>query len=178
MGDGRRLIRCDLHVHSRHSGAATLPVLRHLARECYSEPRAVYEVARERGMDLVTLTDHDTIAGALELEALPGTFVSEELTCFAPSGGELHLGVFDIRERDHHVLQARRRALESLSAYAAERRIPVCLNHPFSALTGRREDGEIEAGLRGATHVETLNGMMSAGSNERAQSAARRARLG
>ena len=41
MGDAERLMRCDLHVHSRHSGAATLPVLRHVARECYSEPRAV-----------------------------------------------------------------------------------------------------------------------------------------
>src|SRR5262245_45729854 len=178
MGDAGRLMRCDLYVHSRHSGAATLPVLRHLTRECYSEPRAVYEAARARGMDLVTLTDHDTIAGALELEALSGTFVSEEVTCFAPSGGELHLGVFDIRERDHEALQARRRDLEALFAYTAERRIPVCLNHPFSALTGRREDGELAAALRGATHIETLNGMMSAGSNERAQSAAHRARLG
>jgi predicted metal-dependent phosphoesterase TrpH len=169
-------MRCDLHVHSRHSGPATLPVLRHLARECYSEPRAVYEVARARGMDLVTLSDHDTIAGALELEALPGTFVSEEVTCFAPSGGELHFGVFDIRERDHDALQARRRDLEAFFAHAAERRIPVCLNHPFSALTGRRADGDLPSALRGATHVETQNGMMSAASNERAQAAARRAR--
>src|SRR5713101_2394677 len=177
MGDAERLMRCDLHVHSRHSGAATLPVLRHVTRECYSEPRAVYEVARERGMDLVTLSDHDTIAGALELEALPGTFVSEEVTCFAPSGGELHFGVFDIRQRDHEALQARRRDLEAFFAWTAERGIPVCLNHPFSALTGRREHGDLASALRGATHVETLNGMMSAASNEYARAATRQARL-
>ena len=177
MGDAERLMRCDLHVHSRYSGAATVPVLRHLTRECYSEPRAVYEAARGRGMDLVTLSDHDTIAGALELEALPGTFVSEEVTCFAPSGGELHLGVFDIRERDHEALRARRRDLEAFFAYAAERSIPVCLNHPFSALTGRREHDDLAHALRGASHLETLNGMMSAGSNERARAAARGARL-
>ena len=31
-------------------------------------------------MDFVTITDHDTIDGALELADLPDTFVSEELT--------------------------------------------------------------------------------------------------
>ena len=64
-------MRCDLHVHSRHSGAVDLPLLRHVGYECYSEPRAVYDRARRRGMDLVTLTDHDSIDGALELLSLP-----------------------------------------------------------------------------------------------------------
>jgi hypothetical protein len=31
-------MRCDLHVHSWHSRAADLPVLRHVGRECYSQP--------------------------------------------------------------------------------------------------------------------------------------------
>jgi predicted metal-dependent phosphoesterase TrpH len=177
MGEAARLMRCDLHVHSRYSGAATVPVLRHLTRECYSEPAEVYAVARGRGMDLVTLSDHDTIAGGCEIESLPGTFLSEEVTCFAPSGGELHLGVFDIRERDHDALQSRRRDLESFFAYTAERRIPVCLNHPFSALTGRRGDDDLARALGGATHLEALNGMMSPGSNHRAWTVARRARL-
>ena len=64
-------MRCDLHVHSKHSGPADLPMLRHVGRESYSEPLAVYDTALARGMDLVTLTDHDTIAGALELRHLP-----------------------------------------------------------------------------------------------------------
>jgi len=58
-------MRCDLHVHSWYSGHGDVPVLEHLGRECYSDPLAVYETARRRGMDLVTLTDHDTIEGAL-----------------------------------------------------------------------------------------------------------------
>src|SRR5262249_33283731 len=89
----------------------------------------------------------------------------------------LHLGVFDIRERDHLALQARKRDLEALFAYTAERGIPVCLNHPFSALTGRRADGDLDVALGGATLVETLNGMMSAGSNQRAHAAARQAHV-
>jgi len=37
------LMRCDLHV------------LKHIGRECYSEPGALYEQARRRGMDLFAL---------------------------------------------------------------------------------------------------------------------------
>ena len=55
-------MRCDLHVHSARSGAATVPVLGRVADESYAEPAAVYEALRAKGMDLVTLTDHDTIA--------------------------------------------------------------------------------------------------------------------
>ena len=45
-----RVMRADLHVHSYHSGYAShLRFLR--ARDCYSEPEAVYRVAKARGMD-------------------------------------------------------------------------------------------------------------------------------
>src|SRR5437899_4467669 len=76
----KELMRCDLHVHSWYSGPADLPVLKHIGRECYSEPAAVYEQAIRRGMDLVTLTDHDSIEGALAIASRPNTFVSEEVT--------------------------------------------------------------------------------------------------
>jgi predicted metal-dependent phosphoesterase TrpH len=89
-------MRCDLHVHSKHSGAADLPVLRHVGRESYSEPLAVYERAMARGMDLVTLTDHDTLAGGLELRHLPNVFVSEEVTVHLPGERQLHVNVFDL----------------------------------------------------------------------------------
>src|ERR687897_104719 len=85
-GVEQSLMRCDLHVHSRRSGPVDLPGLGRFADESYSEPRAVYEAARRRGMDLVTLTDHDTIAGALEIAHLPGTFLSEEVSCVLPGG--------------------------------------------------------------------------------------------
>jgi len=177
MIDGGRILRCDLHVHSRHSGPATVPGLRHLVRECYAEPWEVRYAARDRGMDLVTLTDHDSITGALELAGLPDAFVSEEVTCLVPGGRELHLGAYDITETQHEALQARRRDLEALFAYAAEQHIPVCVNHPFSALTGRREDADLPLAFRGATHLEVRNGMMSALSNDYARAAGRRTRL-
>jgi predicted metal-dependent phosphoesterase TrpH len=165
-------MRADLHVHSRHSGRTSLPLLGRVAQECYAEPRAVYDQALRRGMDLVTLTDHDSIEGALEIAALPGTFMGEEVTCGLPGGRELHLGVFDFQERQHQEIQSRRRDAEALFAYLAEQRLPVVANHLFSALTGRRAVADLHLALRHATHVETLNGALPASSNAWARGAA------
>ena len=41
---------------------------------------AVYQQARRRGMDFVTLTDHDTIAGVLRIAHRADVMVGEELT--------------------------------------------------------------------------------------------------
>jgi len=61
-----RMGRADLHVHSRHSKVAgSLRFLR--SRDCYSSPLDVYLVAKRRGMDVVTITDHDSIDGWREL---------------------------------------------------------------------------------------------------------------
>lgn len=159
-------MRCDLHVHTLCSGWVNLPLLRHLGRECYSTPEEIYRTARRRGMDLVTISDHDTIEGALAIAGLPGTFVSEEVSCEVPGGRVLHLGVFDIAERQHERISRLRRDPEALFAYLAEERIPFCVNHIFSPLTGRREVGDFHLALGHVPLVETLNGMMPRSTNE------------
>ena len=171
-------MRCDLHVHSRHSGAADLGPLGLLADESYSDPRAVYGEARRRGMDLVTLTDHNTIAGAVEIAPLPRTFASEEVSCLLPGGRQLHLGVFDITEAQHEVIARRRTDAEALFAFLAEQRIPAAVNHLFSALTGRRETADLHHALSNATLVEARNGMMSEAVNACAARAARAGKKG
>jgi predicted metal-dependent phosphoesterase TrpH len=170
-------MRCDLHVHSRFSGRCTVPVLRRFVDECYAEPEQVFATARRRGMDLVTLTDHDTITGVLALAGRPETFVSEEVTCELGGGRSLHLGVYDLSEGQHEAIARRRTDAESLFAYLAEQRLPVALNHPFSALTGPRETADLERAFRAATLVESRNGMLPPSTNGFAQSAAERAGL-
>jgi len=170
-------MRCDLHVHSKCSGAADLPLLRHLSRESYSEPLDIYWTELQRGMDLVTITDHDTIEGALQIAHLPHVFISEEVTCRLPTGTELHLGVFDIDDRRHSRIQAICDDAEALFAYLAEEDLPFCVNHPFSPLTGRREASDLPFAFGHARSVEALNGMMPAASNEGARAAARVAGL-
>ncbi len=166
-------MRCDLHLHSRHSGPADPAPLGAVALESYSDPRALYGLARRRGMDLVTLTDHDAIDGGLEIASLPGTFLSEEVTCTLPGGRQVHLGVFGIDEARHAGIARRRQDGEALLAYLAEQRVPACLNHPFSALTGPRETADLLWAMARLPLVEGLNGAMSERVNAAAGQTAR-----
>lgn len=166
-------MRCDLHVHTLHSGPVDLPGLRHLSRECYSEPMEVYETAKGRGMDLVTITDHDTVEGALELAHLPDFIVGEEVTLELGGNRQIHLGVWDLDGKRHDQLQARRRDPESLFAWLAEQRLPACVNHPFSPLTGARDTVDFHLAFGGLNLLETQNGMMPRATNEFAHRASR-----
>jgi predicted metal-dependent phosphoesterase TrpH len=128
-----------MHVHSYYSGPCTTPVVSKICRESYSDPEAVYSRLAERGMNLFTLTDHDSIEGSEGLRGHPDFFLSEELTCRMPSGTEVHVGVYDFHERQHEQLQRRRKDLVSLLMYLTERRLFFSINHVFSSLTGPRE---------------------------------------
>ena len=132
-------MKCDMHVHSYFSGACTTPFMRAFCRESYSDPREVHALLKHRGMDLFTLTDHDSIEGAETLRREPNFFLSEELTCRMPSGTEVHIGVYDFHERQHVQLLQRRNDLVALLMYLTERRIFFSINHVFSSVTGRRE---------------------------------------
>jgi predicted metal-dependent phosphoesterase TrpH len=60
--------RADLHVHSKYSDRPSEWILRRIgAPECYTEPKVVYETAKRRGMQFVTISDHNCISGALEI---------------------------------------------------------------------------------------------------------------
>src|SRR6476661_890064 len=106
-------MRCDLHVHTDRSGMCTVPVLSRVCRESYNDPLAVYQQLKRQGMDLVTVTDHDSIDAAEALRCFPDFFLSEEVTCATPAGGSVHIGVYDIADRDHLEMERRRADLES-----------------------------------------------------------------
>jgi predicted metal-dependent phosphoesterase TrpH len=125
--------RADLHVHSCHSRVTgNLRFLR--SRDCYSSPLDVYRTAKRRGMDIVTITDHDAIDGWRELldarpdatDVLPG----EEVSCRFPDDGiEVHLGVYGITEALHAELQPLRRNVFEVTARLRESRTFFALNH-------------------------------------------------
>jgi glycosyltransferase involved in cell wall biosynthesis/predicted metal-dependent phosphoesterase TrpH len=128
--------RCDMHVHSTASQLSKLGIQRSLhLPECATEPAEVYELAKRRGMDFVTITDHDTIDGALALAHLPDTFVSEELTAsFKGEPQAVHVLCYGITPADHEWLQAHREDVETCAAYLADRGIACALAHPFFAV--------------------------------------------
>jgi predicted metal-dependent phosphoesterase TrpH len=166
-------MRCDLHVHTRHSGMCTIPLLNRVCSESYSDPEAVYRMLKRRGMDLVTVTDHDSIDAAEQLRRYPDFFLSEEVTCVTPSGTEIHTGVYGIEERDHVELQRRRNDVPALAAYLDERKLFFSINHVFSSLTGRRTDLDFQLFQELFPAMETLNGQIPGINNSTAALLAR-----
>ncbi len=166
-------MKCDLHVHTKHSGMCNLPLLDRVCRECYNDPQAVYDTLKRRGMDLVTITDHDSIGAAESLRHYPDFFLSEEVTCITPSGTEIHVGVYGIEERHHTELQRRRKDVPSLAAYLREQRLFFSINHVFSSLTGRRTARDFQLFEEEFPAVETLNGQIPRPNNRSASRLAR-----
>jgi predicted metal-dependent phosphoesterase TrpH len=153
-------MKCDLHVHTRHSGKCSIPLLKRICRESYNDPEAVYQSLKRRGMDLVTVTDHDSIDAAESLRRYPDFFLSEEVSVEMPDGGEMHMGVYDINERQHMEIQRRRNDLTSLIVYLQEQGLFFSANHVFSSLTGRRTAADFDAFEQFFPAIETLNGCM------------------
>jgi glycosyltransferase involved in cell wall biosynthesis/predicted metal-dependent phosphoesterase TrpH len=128
--------RADMHVHSTASQLTKLGVQRSLQLpECATAPHEVYELAKRRGMDFVTITDHDTIAGALELSDLRDSFISEELTVwFKGEAQAVHVLCYGITPDDHDWLQAHRDDIEGCATYLHSHEITAALAHPFYAV--------------------------------------------
>src|SRR5579864_6719619 len=167
-------MRCDLHVHTRHSGMCTVPLLARICRESYNDPDAVYEALKHRGMDLVTITDHDSIDAVESLRKYPDFFLSEEVSAVSPSGTRLHIGVYDIREYHHREIQRRRDDLPSLIAYLGEQQLFFTINHVYSSLTGPRTESDFTLFARYFPGIEALNGQIPEICNRRASDLASR----
>jgi glycosyltransferase involved in cell wall biosynthesis/predicted metal-dependent phosphoesterase TrpH len=129
--------RVDLHCHSTASVVSKLGVQRALGLpECATPPEDVYELAKRRGMDFVTITDHDTIDGALELaERYDDAFVSEELTAwFRGEPQAVHILCWGITPDDHERLQDLAGDVEAVASELRIRAITCALAHPFYAV--------------------------------------------
>ena len=142
-----------------------VPWLSRFCRECYNEPLAVYETLKARGMDLVTVTDHNSIDAAEALRSKPDFFLSEEVTAVMPGGTAIHVGVYGINDRQHCEMQSRRGDVASLIAYLNEQRLTFSINHVFSSLTGRRMQRDFNYFAQRFPAVETLNGHMLRSAN-------------
>jgi glycosyltransferase involved in cell wall biosynthesis/predicted metal-dependent phosphoesterase TrpH len=135
--------RADLHCHSTASEESKLGVQRALGLpECATPPEEVYSLAKRRGMDFVTITDHDTIAGVMTIADRPDVFVSEELTAhFRGEPQAVHILCLGITPDDHDWLQAHSDDVEVVAHYLHEHahylhehEITCALAHPFYAV--------------------------------------------
>jgi glycosyltransferase involved in cell wall biosynthesis len=160
--------RADLHVHSKASNRPTEWILRQFgAPESFTEPREVYRLCRERGMDFVTLSDHDTIAGALEIAHLPGTFLSEEVTALFPEDGcEIHCLAVGITEAQHRDIQELRRNVYELRDYLVAQDVIHSVAHPLFRVNDRLTLAQLEKLLVLFNRFEALNGIHDRRAND------------
>ena len=83
-------------------------------------------------MSLVTISDHNTLDGALRIADRPGAFLSVEVTtCFPEDEMPLHVLVWNLSEEDHADLQPFRGSVYELVAFLGERGLAHGLAHPL-----------------------------------------------
>ena len=152
--------RCDIHVHSKHSDRPSEWYLDRIgAPESFTEPLEIYRLAKARGMDFVTISDHDSIAGALDIAHLPGTFLSsEETVTFPEDGCDLHILVLGVTEAQHRELQRRKRNLYDFRDYARSEGIVHVVAHPLFRVNDRLTLDHLEKVLVLFRLFEGVNG--------------------
>lgn len=162
------MARVDLHVHSKHSNQPTEWLLRQVgAPESFTEPKEIYRRCRERGMQFVTISDHDSIAGALEIQHLPGTFLSCEVTVEFPEDGcEIHVLVSGVTERQHRDLQEIRRNVYEVRDYIRAQGIVYSVAHPLFRVNDRLTLDQVEKLLVLFDRFEARNGMHDRRAND------------
>lgn len=101
-------------------------------------PAALYTVAKKRGMDFVTFTDHDTMdafRGLQRKDLVPGC----EFTILDKSVGHtLHVNAYLFTPKHYEALQrlARVGNLRRFARYCRDHNLPFQLNHPYWAEKG------------------------------------------
>src|SRR5215471_615728 len=125
--------RCDLHVHSLHStDTGNFALRRARLGESYTAPERIHRVCLARGMRFVTISDHNTLDGALRVAHLPDTFLSVEVTTRFPEDDlPLHVLVWNLTEEDHRDLQPFRPSVYELVDFLRERNLVHALAHPL-----------------------------------------------
>jgi glycosyltransferase involved in cell wall biosynthesis len=157
---GMNSYKADLHVHSSHSNKPTYWAMRKFnVPESYTSPQYLYRVARERGMDFVTITDHNAINGALEIGHLPGTFISSEITVHFPENGcKVHVVVLHISENQFDTILDLRKNVYEMVAYLHSEKIAHFLAHPLYAQNDKLNLEILERSLLLFTTFEIKNG--------------------
>ncbi|MFN2542454.1 MAG: glycosyltransferase [Chthoniobacterales bacterium] len=156
--------KCDLHVHSRYSARSEEWLFRRLDfPDSYSDPRWLYEQLRERGMDYVTITDHDTIEGCLQIRDLPQTFMSEQVTTYFPADPcKIHILVWGISEKQHEDIAIVRDNIFALQRYLQAGQIAHAVAHPLYSISGELSASHLERLILLFKHFEGINGLRDA----------------
>src|SRR6266487_2082948 len=156
--------KCDLHIHSRYSARSEEWLFRRFDfPDSYSDPRELHRQLLDLGMDYVTLTDHDTIEGCLQILDLPQTFISEQITTYFPQDlCKLHILVWGISEQQHRDIEGVRDNIFELQRYLQTEQIAHAVAHPLYSINGKLEASHLERLILLFKHFEGINGLRDA----------------
>ncbi|HWX17137.1 MAG TPA: glycosyltransferase [Chthoniobacterales bacterium] len=156
--------KCDLHIHSRYSARSEEWLFRRLDfPDSYSDPRELHRQLLDRGMDFVTITDHDTIEGCLQIGHLPQSFISEQITTYFPQDPcKVHILAWGISEAQHQGIVAVRDNIYELQKYLAATHIAHAVAHPLYSINGQLAASHLERLILLFKHFEGVNGLRDA----------------
>jgi len=133
--------KADLHVHSKYSNHPSEWFLQRLgASESYTEPEFIYQAAKEKGMDFVTVTDHNRAEAAFLLkEKYPkDVFTGVESTAYFPEDGcKVHILIYGFDERQFDEIQVHRHNIYDLREYLHENRLAYSVAHASFSVNGK-----------------------------------------
>lgn len=180
--------KVDLHLHSYASNVTDYYAANAFAiPESYSDPIKLHRLLKQRGMSLVTLTDHNSIEGVQVMLAagLEDVFISAEMTTTFPEDGcNIHVTVANMSEAQFAEVQRARGNIYEMIAYldeqiAGEPARPGCnklvyfMTHPLMSTQNRPYGREgaltvehIEKALLLCNCIEAHNGSRTRALNE------------
>src|SRR5213596_3175138 len=156
--------KCDLHIHSRYSARSEEWLFRRFDfPDSYSDPKELHRQSLERGMNYVTITDHDTIDGCLQIIDLPHTFISEQVTTYFPQDPcKLHILVWGISQEQHGKIEGVRDNIFELQHYLQTAQIAHAVAHPLYSVNGQLDASHLEKLILLFKHFEGINGLRDA----------------
>ncbi len=154
--------KADLHIHSKYSEHPSEWFLQRIgAAESYSEPENIYKEAKRRGMDFVTITDHNKIEGAriLKENHPEDCFLGVEATAYFPEDGcKVHLLCYDFTEKQFENIQDLRKDIYELRQYLSDESIIHSVAHLNYSVNGKLKLEHIEKLLLMFDVFEGING--------------------
>lgn len=155
--------RIDMHCHSDASNKTSEAALNAIhCPESYSDPKDVYAQAKRRGMDFITITDHDSVEGVLTIADRKDVLVGEELTCWFPEDHcKMHVLVYGIHREDHQKLQSLAKNIYDVAEYIERNKIAHSVAHPIYRQNDKLERWHLERLLLLFKGFECLNGAHS-----------------
>lgn len=161
--------RVDLHLHTRAStDTGSWFLSRTLMPESFVDPADAYRTVKARGMDMVAITDHNTIRGAMEIAHHPDVIVGVEITTWFPDQPlvALHVLAWGVDEAAWADLDRARRNVFDLVDVLDARNIPHALAHPLHRVGDELTVDHLEICLLLFRMWEGRNGQRPEESNE------------